>query len=148
MIPQDIIDFFWSRVLKTENCWIWFGETNEGYGSFKRDKKYYAHRISYHIHKSDPIGKFVCHTCDNRLCVNPEHLFLSDHHGNQQDKFAKERQAKGEDCGTVVLKREQISQIKNLLRIGITQGRIAKIFGVKQPTISDIHRGVTWKHVS
>ena len=73
---------FWKKVRKTEGCWIWEGTVlpKSGYGSFhETDKRRLAHRLSYQ-HFNGPIldGKHIHHTCNNRLCMNPEHMALCD----------------------------------------------------------------------
>ena len=79
-------------------CWLWMGLiVNSGYGSLWYDgTPHLAHRLSY-ICFVGPIGDrlLVCHSCDNRLCINPDHLFLSTQLGNMADMIIKGRACRG-----------------------------------------------------
>lgn len=68
-------------------CWLWPGDTLKGYGRVSYiGTRQAAHRVSWLIHRGlIPEGLFVCHKCDVKLCVNPDHLFLGTQVDNMQD---------------------------------------------------------------
>ena len=84
---------FESKINKQENdCWIWKGKKIlDGYGRLcLNGKNFYAHRLSYEIYKGEiPKGMFVCHTCDVRDCVNPDHLWIGTNLDNINDAIKK-----------------------------------------------------------
>lgn len=90
------IDRFWSHVDKSGSCWLWVGGcTSNGYGSFTVKRKFFpAHRWLYqHLHGPVPKGIEICHHCDVKTCVNPEHLFAGTKSDNMRDCAAKGRNA-------------------------------------------------------
>jgi len=84
----------WRKVKKSENCWLWTGATLiNGYGRIKVDgKTIYVHRLSYELNVGPiPAGQFVCHKCDVRNCVRPDHLFAGSVIDNNRDMWSKGR---------------------------------------------------------
>jgi hypothetical protein len=86
-------------------CWEWIGTSRgkTGYGCLKVEGKILdTHRLSFIIHKGQiPSGMLVCHSCDNRLCVNPDHLFLGTYKDNYQDAVLKGRIIKLDNSGLI-----------------------------------------------
>lgn len=90
----NIEDRFLNKINKTDSCWLWTGALNsQGYGAIGiNGKSVSAHRYSYELHNGQiPEGLLVCHTCDIRNCVNPEHLWLGDSKDNAVDMVNKGR---------------------------------------------------------
>jgi hypothetical protein len=104
-----------------------------------------AHRVFYASFNGEiPDGICVCHKCDVRHCVNPDHLFLSTNVGNTADRHAKKRDAIGEKNGASKLTAENVK----LIRLSNLSGRkLAKIFGVTHRTIGLIKRREIWASI-
>lgn len=100
---------FWKHVDRSSECWLWTGALLQSgkYGLFawydeSRQKQQLrtAHRASYELaYGPIPEGQMVLHTCDNRACVKPEHLYLGTHTQNMQDMTVRGRAATGERNG-------------------------------------------------
>jgi len=76
-------------------CWLWTGAVHPVYGYGRihiGNKNPHAHRVSYETYKgSIPAGMLVCHKCDVRSCINPNHLFLGTIADNNHDMYQKKR---------------------------------------------------------
>ena len=135
-------DVFLGRIKKTKTCWLWQGTTNSyGYGIFllQGEKSVRAHRYSYELHKGEiQEGMVVMHSCDNPLCVNPDHLSIGTRLDNNRDAVKKCRNAYGEKNGHSRLTSIQINEILIDTR---KQYLIAKDYGVTQSHISRIKSG-------
>jgi hypothetical protein len=95
MTKEQVIARFWRFVRKTEQCWEWIGErTTTGYGNFRygHSSRMKAHRFSYLLHKGGLSELFVCHTCNNTLCVNPAHLYAGTAKDNVRDMIVSRNQ--------------------------------------------------------
>jgi len=139
-------------------CINWIGAINKtGYGSFATgndighkigNKSTRAHRVSYILFKGlIPDGVCVLHACDNRKCVNPEHLFLGTLKDNTQDMIKKKRHVHGEIQWNSRLNKNDVIKIMEFLDEGILHSEIARIFNVSMQTIADISQRKSWKEI-
>lgn len=135
---------FMSYVTKTDGCWLWIGCKNRrGYGKicFEGNIHATAHRVSYQLFKGPIVDDlYVCHTCDNPSCVNPEHLWLGTTQDNKVDQLKKDR-------GGVKLKADNVLEIRKMYSEGVGSVAISRIFDVACSTISNIAKRRVWKHI-
>ena len=143
-----------SRISVDENgCWIWTGYRNaDGYGRMvKRHGTQNVHRIAY-IEFVGPVPDrmCVCHKCDVRACVNPEHLFLGTQTENIADMDSKGRRRKyvPEEMWNTRLTADDVKSIREMATIGGGRGHIrgiAKQFGISRTHVYRILSGNVWK---
>ena len=117
----------------------------DGYGQFWYDgKNMRAHRAAYILLKGKiPKGKFILHKCDNRCCVNLEHLYVGTQKDNVQDMYRRGRN-KGHRTVDVAL----VKEIRRLYKEGgCSQQQIADIYDLKQPAVSKIILRKTWSKI-
>lgn len=162
--------WFWARVNKDgpivegmeTPCWLWARWIGDkGYGMVRPSDGVsqrifavlMAHRVAWELTNGPiPTGKLVCHECDNRACVRPDHLFLGDDQANVDDMYAKDRGHKA--CGVD----QHLAKLDDaaVRAIRIERARtpptplkdLAARFGVSLVAISLVARGRTWKHVT
>ena len=134
---------FESKFVKADGCWEWnAGCWKNGYGAFGLDgKTQRAHRVSYQLYLGEiPEGLQVLHKCDNRACVNPEHLFLGTHADNMKDCAKKGRYGSpsGEKHYKSKLTDEQVADIRARQKAGVKGTDLAREFGLTPSGISRI----------
>lgn len=141
---------FFSKVDKdiSNGCWLWTGGMDtSGYGVFYYEGKLHrAHRVSLILAEVEVGDLLVCHKCDIRNCVNPDHLFLGTQSDNIQDMVKKGRQNIGlrdnEHNGHTKIPNQDIILIREMYASkNYTQKQLAIQFGLAQTHISRIVRG-------
>lgn len=168
---RDIVRFL-SKIDKNSNspCWTWTASLGHGYGKFCFRLNgewgwFIASRISFLLFNGPLIDLLeVCHSCDNTVCVNPEHLFLGTRLQNAQDAMKKRRfnygdrhwtrrfperrvqviSALGEKHHSHRVTAEQVLKIRRKLQAGATQKEICSEFGLVQSSVSKIYRRESW----
>jgi len=154
----DLLKFMiMNRCRLAENgCWEWMSTIKNGYGCFESDsiqmkarksRKRGAHQVSYEAFKElIPQGMVVRHTCDNPLCVNPDHLILGTQADNVADRETRGRRKgiNGEKVGTAKLTAEKVLEIRSSK---LSYSVLANKYNVDKSTIALIKAGKSWKHL-
>jgi hypothetical protein len=145
---------FWRFVTKTDSCWLFRQHGKQAYGRFQPGGRGHptalAHRYSYEMHHGPiPDGMVVMHTCDNGLCVNPDHLRVGTPLENSADMMRKKRNAgrapKGTDNAKAVLNPDLVRLIR---ASPMYHAEIGRVLGVSAQTIRAVRSGLTWTHVT
>lgn len=149
---REVIQKFWSKVKKGKECWEWeAGCFDTGYGSFHVPKRgsILAHRFSMQLHLGVNLSRKDCvlHKCDNKKCVNPNHLFIGSLSDNIEDMVIKNRQAKGEAIGGSKLTKTDVLRIRILYKRGRTLVELGRQFSVHYTNVQCIVHRKTWKHL-
>lgn len=152
---------FWERVKigGKDECWPWTGgvsELKEGrnYGVvWMAGVKKKTHRVAFEFTKGQiEKGLLVCHTCDNPICCNPNHLFQGTNLDNMRDCLSKGRGRKehGEDRYNAKLTEDDVRQIRRRFVKRCPKNGLAALgreFGVYDTMIHSIVTRKRWKHV-
>lgn len=157
---NQIIGRFNKKITINKNgCYEWTGATqSNGYGRFNLfGKSFYAHRFSALIKYGHiPANADVCHACDIRNCVNPEHLFIGTRRDNVMDCINKNRHShgishsiktSGEMAGSSKLKNEDVINIRHLKNKGIKTKTISQLFNISTDNVRRIVRNDTWRYI-
>lgn len=128
-------------------CWLWVGAMgSEGYGQLHYEgRSWRAHRFAWvRQFGTIPAGLQVCHKCDVRSCVNTAHLFLGTHADNAADAARKGRKPHGSNnCNAKVTEAE----VLEIRASNESQTVLARRYGIKPVTISQIRTRKTWRHI-
>lgn len=150
---------FWSRVQKTDSCWLWTGGIDaDGYGmaTSTTGVSKRAHRLAWKFtHGRLPENMMVCHACDNPTCVRPDHLFLGTALDNATDRDRKGRyrqpctlnRKRGEANHLAKLTATIVSKIRQRYTEGQSAPILAMAYNVSRQTIHRIVKRVNWKHI-
>ena len=157
---ETIMGLFQEKYLvNNENGWFeWIGQLNDrGYGYIGigsngngRTVNVRAHRLSYFLcNDGIPDGMMVLHKCDNRKCVNPEHLFLGTNGDNAKDMMQKGRGKN--QIGTFamnILSPETVISIKKDILNKVGSKKIQLKYGISESNFYRIKNGKSWKRLN
>jgi len=135
---------FWSKVNKTDDCWLWTGYCNTfGHGVIGMNNKLpFVHRLSWiFAGNTIPDGHVVRHKCRSKNCLNPAHLEIGTQAENMADMIRDGTSNKGIKNPNCKLTEEQVHEIRASTE---TNTLLAKKYNVSQPTISNIRAGKSW----
>lgn len=137
-------------------CWVWTASVrHDGYGNFQVRVlaggvlPVGAHRVAYAFDHGGMLltRAMICHACDNRPCVRPDHLFAGSRLENAADAVAKGRHCHGERRPAAKLTEAQVREIRAIPRGTLSQSEIARRYSISRSVIENILLGKAWRHV-
>jgi hypothetical protein len=148
-IPANGDARFWRKVETSDGCWLWRGARNtHGYGHLTVAGVYWtAHRRAWVLAGNElAADREVCHRCDNRACVRPDHLFLGTHTENMQDAKAKGRIAVGDSHGRRRLNADVVREVRRVRADeGLSYKQLGARFGICAQQAHKIVRRHNWQ---
>lgn len=169
MNKEEVLKRFLEKYKVEENgCWTWLGNKlqKSGYGRMWFNRKQdYAHRVSFWLFKDTLLeDHYICHTCDNPSCVNPEHLYQGTPTDNTNDKVNRKRcnaksgnahwsrekphlVKKGNRHSSAKLSDVQILEIREKYANGVIARRLAEEYAVSEGHMNNIVHRKVWTHI-
>lgn len=142
---------FWSKVDISEGCWNWkAGLISSGYGSAYSPTlgPQAAHRLAWILTNGEiPDGMYVLHKCDNKKCVNPDHLYLGTQKKNLQDAKDRGLTNTGEKHWNTSITESEVKLMRSLYKSGTPIKMIADIFNITYKNTWQILKFKRWKHL-
>jgi hypothetical protein len=158
VVTEPLVQSFYRKTVKSDSgCIIWAAAVDRtGYGKCKIDGVVLnAHVAAWRIANGGanvPIGHVVMHTCECRLCVNPEHLEAASQSVNMKHAHADQKlddfQKRGQECHNAVLSEDVVREILGMhvpRKMGAV--RISRLLGVSRSCIDAVLRRRNWRHV-
>lgn len=144
-------DRFWSKVNKTDACWLWTASIRRGYGRIRIDgRDHQAHRVAFELLNGRPVehGKQLCHRCDVRNCVNPAHLFEGTSLDNKTDAVVKGRSVHGAMSPHAKFTDATVVEARACWASGRSIKSLAAQFGLSRRAVMLAVKGLTWRHIA
>lgn len=137
--PEQFAKDFWNGASRDEKsgCLVW-NKATDGHGyayTWHKGKVQRAARVAYELNHGQEANGYVLHTCDNRKCIEPSHLYNGTQKQNAQDTVTR-----GRWSGNVILTEEKIALVQKALSLGLTQAEVAALCGCHRSTISHLNR--------
>jgi hypothetical protein len=177
--PEQTEKRFWAGVDTSGDCWVWTrarGGYSGNYGVFSHGKRHgYAHRFSFALAYGEiPEGLYVCHRCNNGLCVKPDHLYLGTAAENSRDAVRDGLIARGVHSSPFKRNARQVAEVAPPIRLSVsgtsnvrarlnedkvkeirrlvdgghaTRTEVAQQFGIGRSTVRLVVNRITWRHV-
>ncbi len=155
-MSKETITAIKNLTIQVGDCWLWTKNKSHGYGYVKLGKKcVLLHRHVYTLAYGDiPKGYIICHKCNNRSCVNPEHLYAGTYKDNYDDMVRagnahdisniRPTPRRGKLASMAILDETQVLEIFRRIQKGESFRSLAIEFGVGKTTISNIGSGRNW----